>query len=85
MIDNMNVKGNDAMKNIKFLSNMPDEERDQYRGEWVAVASEQIVAHGKDPVSVHLDGCKAGLGEPFLDYIYADRSELPLAYYDPDL
>ena len=81
----MNVKGNDVMKNIKFLSDMPDDEFEQYRGEWVAVASEQIVAHGKDPERVHIDACKAGLGEPFLDYIYADRSEVPLDLYDPDL
>ena len=33
VIDNMNVKGNSAMKNLKFLSDIPDEERDQYRGE----------------------------------------------------
>ena len=71
------------MKNIKFLATMPEEEYKKYGGQWVAVASGEIVAHGKDPERVHQDGCRAGKGVPFMDYIYADYTEVPAAYYVP--
>ena len=39
----------------------------QYGGEWVAVASEEIAAHGKDPRRVHTEAYRAGKGMPFMD------------------
>ena len=72
------------MRDIEFLANMPEEEYKKYRGEWLAVASGEIVAHGKEPRRVHRDGCKAGKGVPLMEYIYADYTEVPFAYYDPD-
>ena len=72
------------MKDIEFLSNMPEEEYKKYRGEWLAVANGEIVAHGKDPERVHQAGCEAGKGVPFMEYVYADYTEVPFAYYDPD-
>ena len=68
------------MKDIKFLATMPEEEYKKYGGQWVAVANGEIVAHGKDPERVHQDGCMAGKGMPFMDYIYADYTEVPNAY-----
>ena len=74
----------DPTKDMEFLASMPEEEYSKYRGEWVAVANAEIVAHGKDPRRVHREGRKACRGEPLMDYVYADYTEVPLAYYDPD-
>ena len=71
------------MKDIEFLANMSEEEYKRYGGQWLAVANGEIVAHGKDPERVHKEGCEAGKGEPFMDYIYADYTEVPFAYYAP--
>ena len=56
----------------------------QYGGEWVAVASEEIAAHGKDPRRVHTEACRAGKGMPFMDYMYSDPSEFPTCYGVPN-
>ena len=69
------------MKDVKFLATMPEEEYKRYGGQWVAVADGKIVAHGKDPRRVHQDGCRAGKGVSHMDYIYADHTEVPEAYY----
>ena len=74
------MEENDAEKNYKYLMSLDEKEIEPYYGEWVAVASQEIVAHGKDPRRVHEEACKAGKGIPFMDYIYADISELPLCY-----
>ena len=66
------VTEGDPTKDMAFLANMPEEEYNKYRGEWVAVAHEEIVAHGKDPRRVHQEGRRAGKGEPLMDYVYAD-------------
>ncbi len=69
------------MKDVKFLATMPEEEYKRYGGQWVAVADGEIVAHGKDPERVHKEGSEAGKGVPLMDYIYADHTEVPPAYY----
>ena len=74
------MKDSDVDKDYKFLMSLGPDKIEQYRGEWVAVASEEIVAHGRDPRRVHTEACRAGKGIPFMDYIYADRSELPTCY-----
>ena len=78
------MEENDAEKNYEFIMSLSPREIWQYRGEWVAVASEEIVAHGKDPERVHEEGSKAGKGIPFMDYIYADPSEFPIYYGVPN-
>ena len=65
--------------NIEFLEAMPDEEAEKYRGEWIAVAGGRIVAHGKDPETVHEKGCDANRGVPHMEYIYASP-EVPWLY-----
>ena len=35
--------------NLRRFESMTAEEFDKYRGEWVAVAGGEIVAHGKEP------------------------------------
>ncbi len=74
------MKDSDARKDYEFIVSLDPKELVRYRGEWVAVASQEIVAHGKDPKRVHEEGCKAGKGIPFMDYIYADPSEFPFYY-----
>lgn len=39
------------MRELEWLSKHPEEEA-KYRGEYIAVVSEKIVAHGKDPKNV---------------------------------
>ena len=78
------MKDSDVDKDCEFLRSLDPKEMWRYRGEWVAVASQEIVAHGKDPRRVHEEGYKAGKGIPFMDYIYADPSELPFFYGVPD-
>ena len=77
------MKDSDVWKDYEFLMSLDPKEIERYCGEWVAVASQEIVAHGKDPERVHEEGCKAGKGIPFMDYIYADPSELPFCYEVP--
>ena len=77
------MEDNDVEKNYEYLKSLGLKKIAEYRGEWVAVASEEIVAHGKDPRRVHKEGCEAGKGIPFMDYIYADVSELPTCYGVP--
>ena len=74
------MKDNDGEKDYQYLKSLGLGKIAQYRGEWVAVASEEIVAHGKDPRSVHTEACRAGKGIPFMSYIYAGLSEVPTCY-----
>ena len=59
----------DHTKDREFLANMQEEEFNKYKGEWVAVANAEIVAHGKDPYRVREEGRMAGKGEPLVDRI----------------
>ena len=77
------MEGNDAEKNYKYIMSLDPDEIERYRGEWVAIACEEIVAHGRDPRRVHTEAYRAGKGIPFMDYIYADASELPTCYGVP--
>ena len=77
------MKDSDAEKDYKFLMSLGPKKIERYRGEWVAVASEEIVAHGKDPRRVHTEACRAGKGIPLMEYIYADPSEVPFYYNVP--
>ena len=70
----------DIVKNLEFLRSMPISEYGKYRGERLAVAGGGIVAHGKDPERVHEEGCNAGRGEPFMQYVYASPEEVPFPY-----
>ena len=70
----------DVVRNQEFLRSMPISEYEKYRGEWLAVAGGGIVAHGKDPRRVHKEGCNAGKGEPFMQYVYARPEEVPFSY-----
>ena len=74
----------DPDKDVEFLANMSDEEYNKYRGEWVAVVDAKIVAHGKDPGRVYDEGYRVGKGVPLMEYVYADHTEVPFAYCDPD-
>ena len=74
------MEDNDGEKNYEYFMSLDPKELVQYRGEWVAVACEEIVAHGKDPERVHEEAYKAGKGIPFMDYICADPSEFPIYY-----
>ena len=65
-------------KNLAFIEAMTPEVAHKYRGEWIAVASGEIVAHGKNPRLVCQEGRKAGKGAIFVDYIYAGPEEVPL-------
>ncbi len=67
----------------EFLESMTSEEVERYAGQWIAVASGEIVAHGKDPRRVHDDGRKADKGDPFMEYIYAGPEEVPFYYIPP--
>ena len=65
-------------KTLEFIEAMTPEVAYKYRGEWIAVASGEIVAHGKNPRLVCQEGRKAGKGAIFVDYIYAGPEEVPL-------
>ena len=65
---------------LRRFESMTDEEFEKYRGEWVAVAGGEIVAHGKDPLRVVRQGAAAGKGVPYMRYFYASASEVPLIY-----
>ena len=73
----------DPHKDMRVLGNMPIEEYNKYRGEWVAIVDAKIVAHGKDPRRVNREGYRIGKGLPFMDYVYKDDTEVPLAYARP--
>ena len=66
-----------------FLKAMTSEDIKLYAGQWLAIASGEIVAHGKDPGRVLDEGRKAGKGQPFMEYIYAGPEEVPFYYYLP--
>ena len=66
------MKDSDVEKDYEFLISLSQKEIERYSGEWVAVASQEIVAHGKDPRRVHEEGYKAGKGIPLMEYIYEE-------------
>ena len=68
---------NSPMMFREFLKSMTREDIKRYAGQWIAVASGEIVAHGKDPGRVINEGYEAGKGEPFMEYIYASLEEIP--------
>lgn len=67
----------------EFLETTPGKEFEKYRGEWIAVASGNVVAHGKDPNQVHAEGRNAGRGSPLMEYIYARPEDVPWFYIPP--
>ena len=67
----------------EFLKSMTREDIRRYAGEWLAIASGEIVAHGKDPGRVLDEGRRAGKGQPFMEYIYAGPEEVPFFYIPP--
>ena len=77
------MAGNSPEDCRKFLASMTAEDDKRYAGEWIAIASGEIVAHGEDPRQVHTDGCKAGKGGPFMHYIYASPEDVPYLCYQP--
>ena len=67
-------------KTVEFMNAMTPEVAHKYRGEWIAVASGEIVAHDEDPRQVCQKARKAGKGAIFVDYIYAKPEEVPWLY-----
>lgn len=67
----------------EFIESMTSEDVRRYAGQWIAVASGEIVAHGKDPGSVLDEGRKAGKGQPYMRYMYAGPEEVPFLYRPP--
>ena len=64
-------------KTLEFMEAMTPEVAQKYRGEWIAVASGEIVAHGKNPNLVCEAGRRAGKGDILVEYIYATPEEVP--------
>ena len=77
------MPGNSPRAFREFVGAKFDKEVERYAGQWLAIASGEIVAHGKDPERVHDEGCKAGKGHPYMEYICAGPEEVPLPYYLP--
>ena len=65
---------------LRRFESMTAEELDKYRGEWVAVAGGEVVAHGKDPLRTVRQGSAAGKGVPYMRFFYASASDVPLFY-----
>lgn len=74
------MKEDSVFDDLRRFESMTAEEFEKYRGEWVAVAGGEIVAHGKDPLRVVRQGSAAGKGVPYMRYFYASASEVPLFY-----
>ena len=66
-----------AKKTMEFMNAMTPEVAQKYMGQWIAMASGKIVAHGEDPEQVCEEARKAGKGAIFVDYIYAKPEEVP--------
>ena len=69
------MTGNSPRDFRAFLDSFSSQDALQYAGEWIAVACGEIVAHGKDPGRVHMEGCNAGKGGPFMHYVFANAEE----------
>ena len=64
-----------------FLKSMTRQDTLRCAGEWIAVASGEIAAHGNDPERVHEEGCKAGKGGgAFMHCIYSSPDKVPIYY-----
>ena len=55
------------MKELNWIASNP-EERAKYRGEYIAIVGERIVAHGEDPAQVW-DEATTFAAEPLLSYV----------------
>ena len=77
------MAGNSPRECREFLESMTSEDVRRYAGQRRAVASGEVVAHGKDPGSVHEEGRRAGKGQPYMRYMYAGPEEVPFLYYPP--
>ena len=67
-----------AKKNVEFMNAMTPEVAKKYMGQWIAVASGEIVAHGKNPELVCQEARRASRGGFLVEYIYASPEEVPL-------
>ena len=79
------MEDNDVEACLEYFDSMTDEEVRRYAGQWLAVASGELVAHGEDPGRVHEEGWKAGKGEPYMRYIYRSLEEYESTAYSPIL
>ena len=55
------------MKELNWIASNP-KERAKYRGEYIAIVGERIVAHGEDPALAWADAI-AFAAEPLLSYV----------------
>ena len=55
------------MKELNWIASHP-EERGKYRGEYIAIVGDRIVAHGEDPGQVWDEATKFA-AEPLLSYV----------------
>ena len=55
------------MKELNWIASNP-KERVKYRGEYIAIVGERIVAHGEDPAQVWSEATKF-TAEPLLSYV----------------
>ena len=69
-----------AKKNVEFMNAMTPEVAKKYMGQWIAVASGEIVAHGEDPEQVCEEARRASRGGFLVEYIYAKPEEVPWLY-----
>ena len=67
-------------KTMEFMNSMAPEVAQKYMGQWIAVASGEVVAHGENPRKVCQEGRKAGKGSILVEYIYAKPEEVPWHY-----
>ena len=77
------MAGNTPKDCWKFFNSMTSEDVRRYAGQWIAVASGEIVAHGEDPGRVLDEGRRAGKGHPYMRYMYAGPEEVPFFYRPP--
>ena len=66
-----------AKKTLDFMNSMTPQVAQKYMGQWIAVASGEIVAHGEDPGQVFQEGRRADKGSVLVEYIYAKPEEVP--------
>ena len=69
------MEDNDVEKCLGYFDSMTDEEVRRYAGQWLAVVSGELVAHGENPGCVHEEGWKAGKGKAYMRYIYRRLEE----------
>ena len=67
-------------KTVEFMNAMTPEVAQKYMGQWITVASGEIVAHGEDPEQVCEEARVASKGGFLVEYIYAKPEEVPWLY-----